>query len=168
MSPTTRSEAARRSKRRSKPDLDRARQAAKNVLAELDLLRPTEVTIQDLAAARGALVAEGLLTGAEARLEICPGRPALITVSKRVKNKGQWLFSIAHELGHLECHADRNRPQGFDDNDIGGQKGGKYHHEIETNAFAAELLMPERFWRDNPPLDAPRLGLRKGGRPRPK
>src|SRR5438067_224949 len=125
MSPTTRSDTSKRWRRGAKPDLDRARQAAKCMLAELDLVRPTEVDIADLAAARGVLMTKGLLCAAEARLAIRPGRPALITASTAIKNKGWWRFCIAHELGHFVLHADHHRPQVFDDAiDDAGQKGG--------------------------------------------
>src|SRR5205823_617585 len=106
-----RSDTSQRWRRGAKPDLGRAQQAAKRLLAELDLVRPTEVDIAELAAACGVVVTKGLLTGAEARLAIRPRRPALITVSTAIKNKGWWRFCIAHELGHFVLHADHHRPQ---------------------------------------------------------
>ncbi len=61
-------------------------------------------------------------------------------------------FTIAHELGHYLLHRDaaslfvdegltfyRDRSSG----------DGVYQQEIEANAFAAELLMPQRLLRDH-------------------
>jgi Zn-dependent peptidase ImmA (M78 family) len=68
-------------------------------------------------------------------------------------------FTIAHELGHLILHRDRNfhidesYPIGFR-TDLSSEAIDD--HEIEANQFAAELLMPMEFLAqdlNNLPLD---------------
>jgi Zn-dependent peptidase ImmA (M78 family) len=58
-------------------------------------------------------------------------------------------FTVAHEIGHFILHV--NKPifidevqQKFRDKE---SSKGTYSEEIEANAFAAELLMPESFIR---------------------
>ena len=69
-------------------------------------------------------------------------------------------FTLAHELGHYLLH--RKRTQVFVDSSTMFFRGGLAAEgtdkiEIEANAFAAELLMPENVLRDitrHQPLDA--------------
>lgn len=62
-------------------------------------------------------------------------------------------FSLAHEIGHFllhpfqESYVDRR----FDFRDK-GSPGGTNLQEIEANAFAAELLMPEGLMREEIPV----------------
>src|SRR5215468_957491 len=83
-----------------------ARSRAQAVRRELDLGHPAEVPMEDVAMERGAVVLVGGVQGAEGRLEIQPGCDAFISVSSNVSYAGQRRFVIAHELGHLELHAD--------------------------------------------------------------
>lgn len=69
-------------------------------------------------------------------------------------------FTLAHELGHFLLHS--NLSSIFIDASIiffrdGTSSEGSKAQEIEANAFAAELLMPEKQLREiinNQPLDA--------------
>ena len=69
-------------------------------------------------------------------------------------------FTLAHELGHFLLHS--NTSSIFIDASIiffrdGTSSDGSKAQEIEANAFAAELLMPEKHLREiinNQPLDA--------------
>ncbi len=69
-------------------------------------------------------------------------------------------FTLAHELGHFLLHS--NTSSIFIDASIiffrdGTSSDGSKAQEIEANAFAAELLMPEKQLREfinNQPLDA--------------
>lgn len=106
----------------------------------------SEIAIRDLAYARGLLVQERPIRGAEGRL-LRGRRRGIATVDATIAQPGKKRFVIAHELGHFELHQDdeifvcdeaafldwhRHRPQ-----------------ETEANVFAAELLMPATiFQRD--------------------
>ena len=67
-------------------------------------------------------------------------------------------FTIAHEIGHFVLHPERCRPErGGAVNEAGRRE------EREADAFAAELLMPERLVREavrEQGLDATRLAER--------
>lgn len=107
-----------------------------------DLLR-----IEDIAWARGALVRDARLSGAEARLAVL-GRHAIITVSTEIDHRQRRRFAIAHELGHLEMHKkdsalslctseDIERPRRSTDRDEARMR------EVEANEFASHLLLPD-------------------------
>jgi len=52
----------------------------------------------------------------------------------------RWIFSAAHELGHLILHLDDFNAEATDEDE---------EHEREADAFAAEFLMPDEvFWRE--------------------
>src|SRR5262252_1259924 len=105
---------------RPRAEVGRARSRAQTLRAQLDLRDPTEVPIDDVAMERGAVVLVGGVHGAEGRLEIRPGFDSFISVSTRVGYSGHRRFVVAPELGHLELHADRQRPQIWDDPTVGG------------------------------------------------
>lgn len=53
-------------------------------------------------------------------------------------------FTIAHELGHLQLHQDALFVDGLLQRDATSSRAVNTH-EIEANAFAAELLMPRHL-----------------------
>lgn len=116
----------------------RARNAARTLLhtwgAELE--RP--VPVEQLARLRRLDVVDGPLAGALARL-VRIGAGGTIRLSDRHDHPGQRRFSLAHELGHFELAHDQVidfcAPSDFTTFDK--------MREIEANAFAAELLLPE-------------------------
>src|SRR5687768_7730149 len=119
----------------------RGRQAARSLLDRLGL-GEKPVDVEALAGRLGARVVRGGLEGAQARM-VSDGRRAIIRVSDQVTHAGAQRFSIAHELGHLMlAHGMRRLAELC--------AGGALHREgagaieAEANAFAAELLMPER------------------------
>ena len=59
-------------------------------------------------------------------------------------NAGRRRFTIAHEIGHFVLHPERGRPE------CGGAAVDEAERveECEADAFAAELLMPERLVRE--------------------
>lgn len=117
------------------PAIERARQ----VLRDLDLRHPTEIEIEAIAYARGALVRAAPTKGARANL-LRMGERGVISVADLRFEERRW--AIAHELGHFEAHANVSY-LGFC---TGEDLRADYHgsgREPEANAFAAELLMPE-------------------------
>lgn len=123
--------------------------AVDRVLAELAIEDPQDLHQLDLIAlARGAVVRFEPLTGAEARLTAV-GRRAIITISTAVQNAQRRRFSIAHEVGHLEMHTQLRKVfvcTPGDIRDTNGQRTTDDLMEQEANAFAANLLMPARFF----------------------
>lgn len=116
---------------------------AQAVLQELELKHPTEIEIEVIAYARGALVRAAPTRGARANL-LRMGDKGVISVEDLPVEQRRW--AIAHELGHFETHANVSY-LGFC---TGEDLRADYHgsgREPEANAFAAELLMPEPLFQ---------------------
>ena len=138
-----------------KPNLSAARYAAWVLSKELNITRPEQIVLEDIAMARGVYVLEAELHGAEARL-LRKGKRGIIRLKADLPELGRKRFAIAHELGHWELHKNQT-PLSFctadDINDF-----GKVSAEIEANAFAGSLLMPTQLispqcWEATPDLD---------------
>ncbi len=123
-----------------------ARAAAVQIMSDLALEHPCDMELEDIAWARGVLVKEEDLTGADGRL-VKIGEKGIISVKKGIPEKGRKRFTIAHELGHFELH------KSVDQLDICNQAElvFDYKHinpeEQEANTFAAELLLPTDLFR---------------------
>jgi hypothetical protein len=124
----------------------RAEMKARELLRCYAIEDVSDIAVRDIAYARGLLVQERPIRGAEGRLLRGP-RKGIATVDDAIAQPGKKRFVIAHELGHFELHRDddifvcdeaafldwhRNRPQ-----------------ETEANVFAAELLMPSRLFQQD-------------------
>jgi Zn-dependent peptidase ImmA (M78 family) len=120
-----------------------AKAEAYQIVELYSFTKPEEIILENIAMARGVLVVEGPLHGAEARLVRKGGR-GIIRVSEDLREMGRKRFSIAHELGHWELHKDI-----FSDvySEVAMKGYGVNKIEIEANIFAAELLMPSKLFR---------------------
>lgn len=68
------------------------------------------------------------------------GGPAVVVNTWERISVERWIFTAAHELGHLLLHLHDYGTNQEDEDDT---------HEREADAFAAEFLMPEEvFWRE--------------------
>src|SRR5438094_8067246 len=74
-----------------------------SLLRELGITQPSEISVDDIAWMRRALVRDEDIKGAEARL-VTFGDRAIISVSTGIIETGRRRFAIAHEIGHLELH----------------------------------------------------------------
>ncbi|MCZ7570772.1 MAG: ImmA/IrrE family metallo-endopeptidase [Ardenticatenaceae bacterium] len=121
---------------------------AERVLDELGINSVSDLRKLELIAwARGAVVRETHLSGAEARLVVL-GKSAVITLSTTVEHPQRKRFSIAHELGHLEMHRDQNLLTVCLNEDIDNwvtQRSGT-NLEQQANQFASALLLPRRLF----------------------
>lgn len=121
-----------------------AKAAAFQITQQYSFARPEEIILEDIAMARGVVVVEGPLEGAEARL-IRKGEHGIIRVRENIPEVGRKRFAIAHELGHWELHPDISQMDLYSET---GMKGyGSDPVEIEANIFASELLMPTKLYR---------------------
>ena len=120
--------------------------AADKVLEELRISGPEDLQLLDqIVYARGGIVREDNLVGAEARLTNVRGR-SIITVSSKITSLERKRFGVCHELGHLEMH-----PGIFtcSDTDIDEQEVSKTEkRESQANHFASAFLLPARFVED--------------------
>lgn len=117
---------------------------ARQLLAELDLDHPCDMEIEDIAYARGVLVREGALDGADGWLTKIGG-DGVIRVKHDIAERGRKRFTIAHELGHFELHQERDQFEFCADSEM-----SEYHsrpEEREASIFATELLLPEHLVR---------------------
>ena len=120
---------------------------AEMVLDQLRISQPDDLwLLKEIVYARGAIIRERPLEGAEACLLVGPGRP-IITVSTSLSvNRPRRRFSIGHELGHLEMHRRAGLLMNCTKGDIQDKpdKGG-VATEQEANQFASAFLLPARF-----------------------
>lgn len=118
---------------------------ANEVIEELQITNPEDLKLlSQIAFARGAIVREDQLVGAEARLTYLRGT-SIITVSSNIVSSERKRFSICHELGHLEMH-----PRLFlcTENNISDKalaETEKEKDEFQANQFASAFLLPSRF-----------------------
>jgi len=122
--------------------------SADRLINELGITDQADLLLLDeIAWARGVLVNEAPLEGAEARLVIVRGR-GIITVSSTVQDSRRKRFSTAHELGHFEMHRARKVLSLCLNEDIREMvpKNVGQDLEQEANEFASSLLLPSRFF----------------------
>jgi len=121
---------------------------ADRVLDQLSITSPRDLLrLEDIAWERGALVRDGRLSGAEARLT-SNGRRSVITISETVVDLGRRRFGIAHELGHLEMRDKRDLLESCTAQHLNcwQKERSTGDRELLANKFAAALLLPERFF----------------------
>lgn len=106
---------------------------------------PNDLTLEDLALARGVIVTEGPMAKMEARL-LRSGDKGLIRVRQDIPELGRKRFAIAHELGHWELHKDISQLFACTNDDmIASYK--RSDQEGEANIFASGLLMPSGLFQ---------------------
>jgi Zn-dependent peptidase ImmA (M78 family) len=120
-----------------------ARAASYRVTKDYSISDPADIVLEDIAMARGVLVMETNLKGADARL-FQKGSQGVIRVKANL-SKGQKRFAIAHEIGHWEIHKGISQIAYCSDSQIAGYKASA--EELEASCFASELLMPTGLFR---------------------
>jgi Zn-dependent peptidase ImmA (M78 family) len=106
---------------------------------------PQHAAIELLAFARGVIVREADLAGADAVLARSGDR-GVITVARRLPRRAR-RFAIAHELGHFDLHAGRSL-LGLCTGDLASSAYAAEPLEEEASAYASEMLMPRRAFLD--------------------
>ena len=117
---------------------------ARRVWSLYGFTSPDELVLEDLALAMGVIVVEGALDGAVARL-VRRGDKGLIRVRQDVPEPGRKRFGLAHELGHWILHKGQSQVLACTEDDLYASYKGS-NLEVEANAFAAGLLMPEELF----------------------
>jgi Zn-dependent peptidase ImmA (M78 family) len=124
-------------------EIRRARQAASELHARYWIHDAADIDVVEIAAMLGLSVRYGDLDSASARL-VRDGVWGVIRVSEAVEHDGAQRFSVAHELGHHQlAHPSPPVAALCSSANACANRGS----EAEANAFAAELLMPERLVR---------------------
>jgi Zn-dependent peptidase ImmA (M78 family) len=120
------------------------KEKAEYILSILDIKKKEDIDIDSISHFFDICVVKRNLTGCSARL-ICSKRSARITISNAEKYEPRVRFSIAHELGHFFLHKTQKACFSCSTQDMSQWE----HHsiEVEANAFAANILMPEQIFR---------------------
>jgi len=118
---------------------------AQQLLKRYAIEDPTEIPIEVLIQAQGAMYDERPMNGAEGRI-IFGAKSASITVNSLITHTEKRRFVRAHELGHLSLHRGLQPYYRCDDSAFQDwSRSGS--HESEANTFASELLMPSDLFR---------------------
>src|SRR6202030_1899881 len=112
--------------------------AAERILHALGITEPQDIDLEAIAWTQGAVVKYRPLEKCEARF-IGSSRKAVISVNSR-SPKRRRRFSLAHELGHWHHH--RGRMLFCDKHDIGNFAGSALDPEMQADAFASDLILP--------------------------
>ena len=119
--------------------------AAIQLLDQYAIDDPTDVPIEDLIQAQGAIYDEKPMHGAEGRIIFGP-KSASVVINSRINSPEKRRFVKAHELGHLTLHRGQQPFFRCDDSAfLDWHRAGS--HESEANLFASELLMPTNLFR---------------------
>jgi len=89
-------------------------------------------------------IQEGPMNGADARL-VANGDKGIATVRASIPNESRRKFAGCHELGHWVLHREMQSQWLCTEADLAGYS--KSPREVEANAFAAELQIPQALLR---------------------
>jgi Zn-dependent peptidase ImmA (M78 family) len=118
---------------------------AREIIRELCIEEASHIDIEAIALARGAIVKEEAMSGADGRLAALEAA-AFITVREDIPERGKKRFVIAHELGHFELHR-KDIPSIACTDAAFREWSLRNPREREANYFAAEILMPEDIFK---------------------
>jgi Zn-dependent peptidase ImmA (M78 family) len=129
--------------------LERARRLARQEISECGVSAPGDIRLWSICRKHGVEVKVAPLDGVDAQY-VRIGRRAKILLSNRITDRKKRWFDAAHELGHhvLGHPTQLSKPAKSSRDSI---------YELEANAFASELLMPE--WLVRRDVDLSRLDL---------
>jgi hypothetical protein len=118
-------------------------EAARSLLGARPIECPDDIHVARLAKDCGADVDFRETGVPDGRIVRVDGR-ALIGVALRARGTPRARWTVAHELGHLLLHRDLDAIERI--HGSGPRSGSDYRYEREADAFAAELLMPQRMF----------------------
>jgi len=123
---------------------DRARDTARQIIHNYEITQPP-IRVEEIAHSQGIEIVRHRFEGPESGFALRDGNRRIIGLNTQTSRRRQ-RFTVAHELGHLLLHegkiiVDQAVLRVDLRNDISSM--GTDVEEIEANAFAATLLMPE-------------------------
>jgi Zn-dependent peptidase ImmA (M78 family) len=128
--------------------MKKAEQRARDLLRELGIDTPP-VPVDEIVERLGATISREPFRGGISGMLYRTDAGAVVGVNSAEPPTRQ-RFTIAHEIGHFLLHEGRplivDRHVRVDRRDASSSMGTK-REEVEANAFAAELLMPEEMLR---------------------
>lgn len=125
----------------------KARVKAREVLQYCGINFAAETEIENILYSRGIdMILSKHIEGSEARISFKENK-AIVTVNSKIRYPKKKNFVLAHELGHFELHRKILKTIHIDNSDSLSSWFSGGDHEIEANAFASELLMPEESFQ---------------------
>ncbi|SDF43605.1 protein of unknown function [Mucilaginibacter pineti] len=119
---------------------------AKKLVNQLGITDMAPIDIKELIIYHNGMVKESDLKNCDGRLVMKQGR-SIVTIDSKIEFEQRKRYVLAHELGHILLHADKEASFTDDDTTLEGYKKGP--QEKEANDFAAELLMPRELFEAN-------------------
>lgn len=117
---------------------------AKKLIRDIGIHDTSELDIQDLIIYHNGIVKEVDLPNCDGRLVMKNGY-SIVSIDSKIEYEQRKRYVLAHELGHMLMHGDKEASFSDDDTTLEGFKRGP--QEKEANDFAAELLMPEEMFK---------------------
>jgi Zn-dependent peptidase ImmA (M78 family) len=121
-------------------------ETAIKLLDSIGLEDVSNTSIEDLIFYHNGLVREVLLENCDGRMVMKNGH-AIVSIDSGIEFPQKKRFVLAHELGHMLLHANKEASFTDDYETLEAYKKGK--QEAEAYAFASELLMPQRKFQEH-------------------
>lgn len=106
---------------------------------------PATVSMVDLIVYHNGIVNEVPLNNCDGRMVMKNGK-SIVSLNSNIEFPQKKRFVLAHELGHILLHGDKEATFSDDYSTLEAYKHGI--QEKEANDFATELLMPEGLFKD--------------------
>lgn len=143
-----------RQRKNSAPALRGAREA-RQLIDLLPFDGPDDIDIELIAAHDGLGFSFADLSSEEGHL-IRSGDYGMVTINNSARDYWKWRFVAAHEVGHRRLHSAVDQFELCTDADLHSWYQGSTE-EREANAFAAELLMPTKWFESRCDVRDPSL-----------
>ena len=134
-----------------------AEASAREVIRKYCIEKSEEMDLRAIVNAEGLFIKEEAMTTHDGRLAY-DEEAGIITINKNIKEVGQKNFTIAHELGHFLL--DKKQYCGCSRAEIMSASAME-RIEREANVFAAGLLMPEEWVRQEIKWEGEGIGVMK-------
>lgn len=112
---------------------------ARELLSSLGIDDPAQTSVEDLIIYHDGIVREIPLNNCDGRMVMKNGR-SIVSLNSEIEFPQKKRFVLAHELGHIILHGDKEATFSDDYSTLEAYKHGV--QEKEANDFATELLMP--------------------------
>lgn len=112
---------------------------ARELLFTLGIDEPAQISLEDLIVYHDGIVREAPLSNCDGRMVMKNGK-SIVSLNSNIEFPQKKRFVLAHELGHIILHADKEATFSDDYSTLEAYRHGI--QETEANDFATELLMP--------------------------
>lgn len=120
-------------------------QVASNLLQMCGINDPANLDLKDLISYHDGIVQEVDLKNCDGRTVMKNGK-AIVSLNAKIEFPQKKRFVLAHELGHILLHREKEAMFSDDYSTIEAYKHGP--QEKEANDFATELLMPPALFKE--------------------